>query len=48
VQLVEVALAPIGGGKAKPGDKSEQQHKNSERHPINVLHGIPPRFIFLS
>jgi len=48
VQLVEIALAPMGGGESQPGDESEQQHENRKRNPVHVLHGSPPsnRFIF--
>ena len=43
VQQIEIALAPMRGGKAQPGDEGEQQHEDGERGPIHVCHGIPPR-----
>ena len=42
VQQVEIALAPVGGRKAEPGDEAEQQHEDDQRNPVHVLHGIPP------
>ena len=46
VQLVEVALAPMRGGEAEPGDKAEQQDEDDQRGPVHVLHGIPPIISF--
>src|SRR5271154_1401383 len=45
VQLVEVALAPMRGRKAKPGYKGKQQHENDQCGPIYFSHGIPPVFL---
>ena len=44
MQQIEIALAPMGGGKAQPGDESEQQHENGERDPVHFLHDIFPAF----
>jgi hypothetical protein len=42
VQQVEIAFAPVGGGKAQPSDESKQQNENYQRGPVDVLHDIPP------
>jgi hypothetical protein len=42
VQQVEIAFAPVGGGKAQPSDEGKQQDENYQRGPIHVLHDIPP------
>ena len=42
VQLVEVALAPAGGGKAEPGDEGEQHDKDAQCCPVDVPHGASP------
>ena len=41
VQLVEIALAPVGRGKPQPGNEGEQQYENAERHPVHVMHHCP-------
>jgi hypothetical protein len=47
VQLIEIALAPIGGSKAQPSDKSENYHENCQCYPIHFLHDLPSSFPFL-
>ena len=42
MQLVEIALAPVRGGKSEPGDEREQRNENDQSDPVHVLHGIPP------
>src|SRR6266403_119754 len=42
MQQVEIALAPVRGGEAQPGDKGKQQYEDRERNPVHVLHDIPP------
>ena len=44
VQQVEIALAPVGGREAEPGDEAEQQHEDDQRGPVDVLHGSLPDF----
>ncbi len=43
VQLIEIALAPLRGGKAQPGDEPEQHHENGQSGPVYLLHGMPPQ-----
>jgi hypothetical protein len=38
VQQVEIALAPVGGGKAEPGDEREQKYENDQCNPVHVVH----------
>ena len=45
VQLVEIALAPMRGDEAQPGDKAEQHDKDDKSSPINFRHGTPPEFL---
>jgi hypothetical protein len=42
MQLIEIALAPVRGRKAQPGDEGEQHDENDECSPIDFCHGIPP------
>src|SRR5215469_4212358 len=44
VELVEIAFAPIGGGKAEPGNKGKQQHEDRKSDPVHVLHDIPRQY----
>ena len=30
MQQIEIALAPMGGGEAQPGDEDEQQHEDGD------------------
>jgi hypothetical protein len=46
MQLVEVALAPMRGGKAEPGYECEQYDENDERSPVDVRHGVSPDDLF--
>ena len=50
VQLVEIALAPMGGGKAQPGDETEQHNKDDERGPVHCRsrHYSPSILFFCS
>ena len=34
MQQIQIALAPVGGGEAQPGDEAEQQHEDRQRDPI--------------
>jgi hypothetical protein len=45
VQLVEIALAPMRGDEAQPGDKAEQHDKDDKSSPIDFRHGTPPEFL---
>ena len=47
VQLVEIALAPMRGGKTQPRDEAEQRYKDDQGSPVHVLHGVPPRLLRL-
>ena len=46
MQQIEVAGAPLGGGKAEPGNEREQHHEDGKSGPIHFSHGIPPNFLF--
>jgi hypothetical protein len=40
VQLIQIALAPVRGGKTHPGDEGEQERENTERNPVHMLHDL--------
>src|SRR5258708_3459922 len=44
MELIEIALSPMGGGKTQPCNEPKQQQQNAERNPVPTLHGNPPSF----
>jgi hypothetical protein len=48
VQEIEIPFAPMGGGKAKPGNEGEQCDEYDERSPVHFVHGVSPRLFLAS